>query len=109
MLDIQLVHHILQNIKIPKYIQSCHDVMYSGEYNVCFATLSVYPHPASIPKVVGSNPTVARYIFQACPVWIYNQCSNTYIIYKSFVHIKDFLPQSFSIKIVSRKTKLASW
>jgi hypothetical protein len=23
-----------------------------------------------IPKVVGSNPTVARHIFQACPVWI---------------------------------------
>ena len=65
-------------------------IMYSGEYDVCFATLSVYPHRASIPKVLGSNPTVARYIFQACPVWIYNQCGNTYIIYKAFVHIKDF-------------------
>ena len=46
------------------------------------ATLSVYPHRASLkkmpghggisnlrplpPKVVGSNPTVARHIFQAC-------------------------------------------
>ena len=58
--------------------------MYSGEYDVCVATLSVYPHRASlknipghggIPKVVGSNPTVARYIFQACPVWIYTQSS----------------------------------
>ena len=28
-------------------------------------------HWASIPKVVGSIPTVARHIFQACPVWIY--------------------------------------
>ena len=83
--------------------------MYSGEYDVCFATLSVYPHGASIPKVVGSNPTVARYIFQACPVWIYNQCSNTYIIYKALFTLRTFLPQSFSIKIVSRKTKLASW
>ena len=27
-------------------------------------------------KVVGSNPTVARHIFQACPVWIYTQSSN---------------------------------
>ena len=70
-----------------------HDVMYSGDYDVCVATLSVYPHRASlknmpdrvaqlaehwasIPKVVGSNPTVARYIFQACPVWIYTQSSN---------------------------------
>ena len=35
-------------------------------------------HWASIPKVVGSNPTVARHIFQACPVWIYTQSSNTY-------------------------------
>ena len=33
-------------------------------------------HWASIPKVVGSNPTVARHIFQACPVWIYTQSSN---------------------------------
>ena len=27
-------------------------------------------HWASIPKVVGSIPTVVRHIFQACPVWI---------------------------------------
>ena len=27
-------------------------------------------HWASIPKVVGSIPTVARHIFQACPAWI---------------------------------------
>ena len=61
------------------------------------ATLSVYPHWASlknmpghrpdrvaqlaehwasIPKVVGSNPTMARHIFQACLVWIYTQSSN---------------------------------
>ena len=33
-------------------------------------------HWASIPKVVGSKPTVARHIFQACPVWIYTQSSN---------------------------------
>ena len=62
--------------------------MYSGEYDVCDVTLSVYPHRASlknmpghggnrtwagIPKVVGSIPTVVRHIFQACPVWIYTQ------------------------------------
>ena len=29
-------------------------------------------HWAGIPKVVGSIPTVARHIFQACPVWIYH-------------------------------------
>ena len=115
----------------------CVGVMYSGEYDVCDVTLSVYPHRASlknmpghggnrtydlwntspmlcqlsyavrsigvcdisklglvpsismqsivirvaqlaehwasIPKVVGSIPTVAKYIFQACPVWIYTQ------------------------------------
>ena len=33
-------------------------------------------HWASIPKVVGSIPTVARHIFQAIPVWIYTQSSN---------------------------------
>ena len=64
--------------------------MYSGEYDACDVTLSVYPHRASlknmpdlwvsIPKVVGSIPTVARHIFQACPVWIYTQSNITSII-----------------------------
>ena len=75
--------------------------MYSGEYDACDVTLSVYPHRASlknmsnqpdrvaqlaehwasIPKVVGSNPTVVRNIFQACPVWIYTQRNITSIIF----------------------------
>ena len=42
------------------------------------------PH-AHVPKVVGSIPTVARHIFQACPVWIYTQSNitnnHTYFIY----------------------------
>ena len=38
------------------------------------------PPWASIPKVVGSIPTVARHIFQACPVWIYTQSNITNII-----------------------------
>ena len=33
------------------------------------------------PKVVGSNPTVARHIFQACPVWIYTQSNITQASY----------------------------
>jgi hypothetical protein len=36
---------------------------------------------ASIPKVVGSIPTVARQIFQAWPVWIYTQSNITNIIF----------------------------
>ena len=76
--------------------------MYSGEYDVCDVTLSVYPHRvsfknmpghggnrvaqlgehwASIPKVVGSIPTVAGHIFQAHPVWIYTQSNITNIIF----------------------------
>ena len=35
---------------------------------------------ASIPKVVGSNPTVARHVFQARPMWIYTQSNTTNII-----------------------------
>jgi hypothetical protein len=35
---------------------------------------------ASIPKVVGSIPTVARHIFQAYPVWIYTRSNITNII-----------------------------
>jgi hypothetical protein len=34
---------------------------------------------ASIPKVIGSNPTVARHIFQASPVWIYTQSNITQV------------------------------
>jgi hypothetical protein len=44
--------------------------MYSGEYDVCDVTKVVGSIPA---KVVGSIPTVARHIFQACPMWIYTQ------------------------------------
>jgi hypothetical protein len=40
---------------------------------------------ASIPNVVGSIPTVARHIFQACPVWIYTQSNITNIIF-TWVH-----------------------
>jgi hypothetical protein len=40
---------------------------------------------ASIPKVVGSIPTVDRHIFQACPVWIYTQSNITSIIF-TWVH-----------------------
>ena len=39
---------------------------------------------ASIPKVVGSIPTVTRHIFQACPVWIYTQSNITNISFKKF-------------------------
>ena len=38
-------------------------------------------HWASIPKVVGSNPTMVRHIFQACPVWIYTQSNITQASY----------------------------
>jgi hypothetical protein len=44
---------------------------------LCDVTLSVYPQVVGIPKVVGSNPTVARLIFQACPVWIHTQSNIT--------------------------------
>jgi hypothetical protein len=56
----------------------CVGVMYSGEYDVCDVTLLF----AGIPKVVGSIPTVARHIFQACPVWIYTQSNITNINFR---------------------------
>ena len=37
-------------------------------------------HWASIPKVVGSIPTVDRHVFQVCPVWIYTQSNITSIM-----------------------------
>ena len=66
---------------------------------ICLATVGIEPttfgilaqlaeHWASIPKVVGSIPTVARHIFRACPVWIYTQSNiasiKTYISKKLF-------------------------
>ena len=69
--------------------------MYSGEYDACDVTLSVYPHRTSlknmpghggIPKVVGSIPTVAGHIFQARPVWIYTQSNITSIIMRYSGH-----------------------
>ena len=41
---------------------------------------------ASIPKVVGSIPTVARHIYKACPVWIYTQSNITSCLF--FIDIK---------------------
>ena len=40
-------------------------------------------HWASIPKVVGSIPTVDRHVFQASPVWIYTQSNITSIMQKN--------------------------
>ena len=63
--------------------------MYSGEYdasdgirNITYTNrpdrvAQLAEHWASIPKVVGSIPTVVRHIFQACPVWIYTQSNIT--------------------------------
>ena len=38
-------------------------------------------HWASIPRVVGSNPAVARHVFHVCPVWIYTQSNITQASY----------------------------
>ena len=60
-------------------------------------------HWASIPKVVGSNPTVARHIFQACPVWIYTQSNITQASYSpEYITPK----QQISSLISSARTKL---
>ena len=71
----------------------CVGVMYSGEYdasdgirNITYTNrpdrvAQLAEHWASIPKVVGSIPTVVRHIFQACPVWIYTQSNITSIIF----------------------------
>ena len=53
-------------------------------------------HWASIPKVVGSNPTVARHIFQACPVWIYTQSSNyIHMIYQLVFRYSYTIPSMY--------------
>ena len=49
-----------------------------------------------IPKVVGSNPTVARHIFPACPVWIYTQSNITQANQRNCLHFG--LSQSECVK-----------
>ena len=88
--------------------------MYSGEYDACRVTLSVYPHRASLknmpghggnrtydlwntsPMVVGSIPTLARHIFQACPVWIHTQSNTTSIVPYKLLWFVSELPEKFS-------------
>ena len=57
----------------------------------------VAEHWASIPKAVGSIPTVVRHIFQACPVWIYTQSNIT----SNHIHLST-LHQHRKIMIIIR-------
>jgi hypothetical protein len=56
-------------------------VAISHRYDLKRVSLKSIPSIKSIPTVVGSNPTVARHIFQACPVWIYTQSNITQASY----------------------------
>ena len=58
---------------IPDHGDVC-DITYSNRPD---RVAQLAQHWASIPKVVGSIPTVARHIFQACPVWICIQSNIT--------------------------------
>ena len=65
-------------------------------------------HWASIPKVVGSIPTVVRHIFQACPVWIYTQSNITsMILVMSNKYRKSLLKNQFHFPIPSARSH--SW
>ena len=65
-------------------------------------------HSASIPKVVGSIPTVVRHIFQACPVWIYTQSNITsMILVMSNKYRKSLLKNQFHLPIHSARSH--SW
>ena len=61
----------------------CVGVMYSG----CHVLTYIYW--ASISKVVGSIPTVARHIFQACPVWIYAQSNIANIMFLTVIPLRN--------------------
>ena len=45
-----------------------HDVMYSGEYDVCVATLSVYPHRASLKNIPGHGGIRTYDLWNASPM-----------------------------------------
>jgi hypothetical protein len=61
--------------------------VYSGEYDACDVTLSVYPHWASLKN-----------IFQACPVWICTQSNITSIINNILLHVFMVLTRTQSPK-----------
>ena len=50
-------------------------------YNVCVATLVVYPHLASLKNIPGHGGIRTYDLWNAFPVWIYTQSSKTYIIF----------------------------
>ena len=62
--------------KYHKYVIVIQNITYSNRPDL---VAQLAEHWASIPKVVGSIPTVVRHIFQACPVWIYTQSNITSI------------------------------
>ena len=49
------------------FFSCCVGVMYSGEYDVCDVTLSVYPHRASLKNMPGLDSHRDQAYFQACP------------------------------------------
>jgi hypothetical protein len=63
--------------------------------------LSVYIHTEQAwKKVVGSIPTVARHIFQACPMWIYTQSNITNIIIQGTVTVACVIDSNSFLKLV---------
>ena len=63
-----------KNISYRRNLTQFRNISYSNQPD---RVAQLAEHWASIPKVVGSIPTVARHIFQACPVWIYTQSNIT--------------------------------
>ena len=59
----------------------CAGVVYSGEYDACDVTLSVYPHRTSFGGRAWGSHRGHGHIFQARPVWIYTTSNITSIIF----------------------------
>jgi hypothetical protein len=74
-------YKIGKTVFIIYYAFFCVGVMYSLRWIWC-----LWCYSECIPKVVGSIPTMARHIFQACPVWIYTQSNITSIILRFIAH-----------------------
>ena len=66
--------------------------MYSGEYDACDVTLSVYPHRASLKNmpVYGGNQTCGQAYFSSLPgVDIHSE----YKHHKHHIHLSTYLHQ----------------
>jgi hypothetical protein len=68
----------VENVSLME-LQECTVVQHMRGMNICGCTDDA--NLGVVSSNIGSIPTLARHIFQACPVWIYTQSNITSILF----------------------------